>query len=254
MRVFVSDKAFASSATAYSALQKNAAVAKFDVKAAETASSAGSIDTLVDIEDVVGTAMDDSLRGNADWNGLFGGGGNDTLNGDAGNDLLQGDDGNDLLYGEAHNDTLRGGIGNDTLAGGDGDDTLIGETGSDTYTVLRGGGVDTLQENDVTAGNTDVLQFQGDVNANQLWFRKAGNDLEVSVIGTADKVTVSNWYLGAAYHVEQIKSGDGKLLQDTQVDKLVQAMAAFAPPAAGQTTLAANYQAALAPVLAANWT
>jgi hypothetical protein len=33
----------------------------------------------------------------------------------------------------------------------------------------------------------------------------------------------------------------------------VSAMAAFSPPAAGQTTLPANYQTALAPVIAANW-
>jgi hypothetical protein len=30
-------------------------------------------------------------------------------------------------------------------------------------------------------------------------------------------------------------------------------MAGFAPPAAGQTTLPANYQASLATVIAANW-
>jgi hypothetical protein len=31
------------------------------------------------------------------------------------------------------------------------------------------------------------------------------------------------------------------------------AMAAFSPPAAGQTTLSPAYQTALAPVIAANW-
>jgi hypothetical protein len=30
-------------------------------------------------------------------------------------------------------------------------------------------------------------------------------------------------------------------------------MAAFAPPAAGQTSLPSDYQSALAPVIAANW-
>jgi hypothetical protein len=64
---------------------------------------------------------------------------------------------------------------------------------------------------------------------------------------------VQDWYLGNQYHVEQIKSGDGKLLQDTQVDKLVQAMAGFTPPAMGQTSLTAAQQTALAPVLAASW-
>ncbi|WP_411886813.1 calcium-binding protein, partial [Polaromonas sp. YR568] len=45
------------------------------------------IDTLVEIEDVVGTAAADILLGNERPNGLFGGGGNDTLKGGAGNDL-----------------------------------------------------------------------------------------------------------------------------------------------------------------------
>jgi len=37
------------------------------------------------------------------------------------------------------------------------------------------------------------------------------------------------------------------------VDALVQAMAAFAPPGAGQTTLPDAYRTALEPVLAASW-
>ena len=43
------------------------------------------------------------------------------------------------------------------------------------------------------------------------------------------------------------------MLLSSQVDALVSAMAAFAPPPAGQMTLAANYQTALSPVLAASW-
>ena len=46
---------------------------------------------------------------------------------------------------------------------------------------------------------------------------------------------------------------DGKTLLDSQVNSLVQAMSAFAPPPAGQSTLAADYQTALNPVIAANW-
>ena len=98
-----------------------------------------------------------------------------------------------------------------------------------------------------------MIKLGSDVSLSQLWFRKTGNDLEVSIIGTTDKMTVSNWYLGNQYHVEVFKTADGKALLDSQVQNLVQAMASFAPPAAGQTTLAPNYAAALAPVLAANW-
>ena len=73
------------------------------------------------------------------------------------------------------------------------------------------------------------------------------------MIGTSDKATLQNWYLGTDYQVEQFKAGDGKTLLSTQVNNLVNAMAAFAPPAAGQTSLAANYQSVLSTTLAANW-
>ncbi|MDR2876003.1 MAG: hypothetical protein LBV44_08780 [Methylobacillus sp.] len=91
------------------------------------------------------------------------------------------------------------------------------------------------------------------VTADQLWFQRSGNNLVVSIIGTTDSMTISNWYSGNAYHVEQFKTADGKVLADTQVQNLVQAMAAFAPPAAGQTTLPTNYQNSLETVIAANW-
>ena len=73
------------------------------------------------------------------------------------------------------------------------------------------------------------------------------------MIGGTDKLTVSNWYSGSSYHVEQFKTSDGKVLLDSQVQNLVQAMAAFSPPAAGQTTLPASYQSSLNTVIAANW-
>ncbi|WP_411877892.1 calcium-binding protein [Polaromonas sp. YR568] len=157
------------------------------------------------------------------------------------------------LTGNAAANTLSGGDGNDVLDGQAGNDVLAGGLGNDTFLMGRGYGTDTVQENDITAGNTDVLSFASGVANNQLWFSHTGNDLAISIVGTADKATVQNWYLGNQYHVEQIKSGDGKLLQDTQVDKLVQAMAGFTPPAMGQTSLTAAQQTALAPVLAANW-
>lgn len=62
-----------------------------------------------------------------------------------------------------------------------------------------------------------------------------------------------SWYSGSAYHVEQFKTADNHTLLATKVEVLVQAMAAFSPPAAGQTTLPPAYQTALAPVIAANW-
>lgn len=98
-----------------------------------------------------------------------------------------------------------------------------------------------------------MARFDVDIATNQLWFRKLANDLEVSIIGTADKFTLSNWYLGNQYHVEQFKISDGKTLLDGQVQNLVDAMAAYAPPALGQTVLLVGVASALEPVFAANW-
>jgi len=68
----------------------------------------GGIDTLISIENLIGSGFADTLRGNAGNNSLSGG------NGD---------------------DRLLGGAGNDTLIGGAGYDRMYGGTGDDTYTV-----------------------------------------------------------------------------------------------------------------------
>ena len=157
------------------------------------------------------------------------------------------------LTGNSAANTLTGGAGNDILDGGAGNDTLDGGSGNDTYLFGRGSGQDKVDDFDPAGVATDVMSFGNDIKSEQLWFRQAGSDLEISINGTKDKSTIRNWYAGSAYHVEQFKTTDGKTLLDSQVDALVSAMAAFAPPAAGQTTLPPDYQAALAPVIAANW-
>ncbi len=170
--------------------------------------------------------------------------------GGSGSDTLQNIEN---LTGSGFNDTLTGSAAASVLDGGAGNDALIGGAGNDTYRLGRGAGSDTVTENDTTGGNVDVAQFGADIATDQLWFRQVGNNLEVSVIGASDKFTLNNWYLGNQYHVEQFKTSDGRLLSDSNVQNLVQAMASFAPPAAGQTTLPPNYQSSLNTVIAANW-
>ena len=172
--------------------------------------------------------------------------GNSGLNG-TGNSL------NNRLTGNSGVNTLVGGAGDDILDGKAGNDILIGGTGNDAYLLGRGYGADTIQENDATTGNTDVARFDAGISTSQLWFSKSGNNLDVSIIGTNDKLTMTNWYLGSQYHVEQFKTDDGKTLIDGQVQNLVQAMAGFSPPPAGQTTLSQSMANSLAPVIAANW-
>lgn len=235
-----------------------------------------------------GNALDNVLTGNSAANVLTGGAGNDTYvvgTGDttveaasAGTDTVQsaitwtlatnvenltltgssavngtGNTADNVLLGNSAANTLTGNAGNDTLNGGAGADVLVGGTGNDTYWLGRGFGFDSVTENDTTSGNTDIARFDTGIAVDQLWFVKSGNNLDVSIIGTSDKLTMTSWYLGSQYHVEQFKTSDGKTLLDSQVQNLVSAMAAFSPPAAGQTTLSATYAASLNPVIAANW-
>ncbi len=165
---------------------------------------------------------------------------------------IVGADGTDLLTAGSAGDVLSAGAGNDILTGGAGNDNFNGGLGNDTYNVVRGGGADTIIDTDVTSGNRDVLKFTAGVTNDQLWFKQVGNSLEVDIIGTADKVTIADWYSGAGNQVEVIQAG-GLEVDNTSIINLVTAMAAMAPPAMGTLTLSAGQATQLAPVLAANW-
>ena len=173
---------------------------------------------------------------------LVGGTGSDTLTGYASADLLMGNGGNDSLYGQGGDDVYVGGTGSDVL-------TDTSTTSDDLYNWGRSGGADTLTD----SGGTDRIDILAGVTEDQVWLRKVGNNLELSVIGTSDRLTINGWYASTANQVESFKLSDGQALQASQVQQLVDAMAAFAPPAAGQTTLPANYQTALNPVIAPSW-
>jgi Ca2+-binding RTX toxin-like protein len=205
------------------------------------------------------TAAADDIGGYGGDDQINGADGNDRIWGRTGNDTLSGGAGSDQIWGEAGNDIIEGGAGNDLLVGGNdnggswnGSNYYTGQ-GDDIYRFGRGDGQDTVWDVDSTAGNQDVLSFLSGVSADQLWFRQVGSALEVSIIGTNDRVQVANWFAGANYHVEKFQTARGQTLLDSNVQNLVNAMAAFAPPAIGQTTLPANYQSTLLPTIASNW-
>lgn len=238
---------------------------------------------------LIGNAGNDTLDGGSGTDTMRGGAGDDTYfvertadvvteNANEGNDIVRstvtltlgtnvenlvllgtsgihgtGNTLNNQLTGNSGANSLTGGAGNDTLQGMAGNDTLIGGAGNDTYLLGRGHSTDTVQENDSTSGNTDILRFLEDVSVDQLWFQRVSNNLEVSIIGTGDKATITSWYSGSQYQLEQFQVSDGQALMNAQVANLVNAMAAFSPPPMGQTTLTSAQQSTLAPVIAANW-
>ncbi len=156
--------------------------------------------------------------------------------------------------GNASQNTLRGNSAANRLDGGAGFDLLVGGAGGDTYVLGRGYGSDSVYDYDLTPGVVDTALFDGDISAEQLWFRRVGSSLEVSVIGTTDKLSISGWYSGSVYRIEQFKAaGGGQTLLESQVQSLVDAMAGFAPPAMGQMQMSPAYANALNPTIAANW-
>ncbi|RYG13301.1 MAG: RTX toxin, partial [Burkholderiales bacterium] len=201
----------------------------------------------------VSDLMAKSLLGTSNADTLVGFAGDDVIHGAAGNDTLYGEGGNDLIAGDEGNDTLYGGNGDDVLLGGVGDDVLVGGADADSYAFASGGGQDLIVDSDATSGVEDTLQFGTGISADQLWMRQVGNDLEVSVIGTSDKVTIADWYSGTSHQIETFEVASGLQLVNSSVNSLVEAMAAFSPPAAGETTLPTSYQTSLNGVIAANW-
>jgi Ca2+-binding RTX toxin-like protein len=105
---------------------------------------------------IVGTEVNDTLRGDAQNNWLIGRGGNDSLSGLAGNDRLDGGDGNDLLSGGTGSDTLAGGNGNDFYIVGAGDLVLESDGGGlDTVITSAGRSLESYIENLTLVGAID---------------------------------------------------------------------------------------------------
>lgn len=94
-------------------------------------------DTLIGVDNAIGSEFNDVLTFHNTHGSLFGGGGNDTLFGGAGSgNELFGGNGDDLIAGLAGADRLVGGNGADTLIAS-GNDTIDGGEGDSAVDVLR---------------------------------------------------------------------------------------------------------------------
>ncbi len=128
------------------------------------------------------------------------------------------------------------GLGDDAINGGDGS--------NDTQ--------DVLVDNDDSTGEYDAQRSDADIPAAQIWVGQTIQGQESS-LDKMDNITASNWYADRQQYLGPLKSTDGRQLLDNQVHNLVQAMAAFAPPATEHGFLPATYADVLNPVITANW-
>ena len=152
-------------------------------------------DTLLNIDNLVGSNFDDILSSSA---------GGSTLSGMVGNDTLNGGVGADTLFGGGGFDTLNGGGGLDTLVGGTGDDNMSGGVDEDTFAFADGFGHDTIQNFDISL---DSLLFDSGISGSihqvqvdsigTLVFTDAGDS--VLLMGVFGDVS-SNIHIGSTPH------------------------------------------------------
>jgi Ca2+-binding RTX toxin-like protein len=133
-----------------------------------------------------------------------------TLNGNAalggtGNTL------DNILTGNAAANTLAGLAGNDTYIGGAGNDTLNDNstTSNDIYRWGIGQGNDTITD---AGGTADRIEIGAGVTSSQVVLTRSGNNLQVSITGASDVLTVTNWYVGTANRIEEIRLADGSVM------------------------------------------
>ncbi|SFO11228.1 DUF4214 domain-containing protein [Sphingomonas sp. OK281] len=205
----------ASFVNAFSAGSTTGVTVDLNVQGTAQNTVAAGNDTLSGIENLIGSALNDILTGNADANVIEGGLGNDTLVGGAGNDTasyagatagvtvslaLQGSaqntgitgtdtlSGFQNLLGSAFNDGLSGDAAENVLSGGDGNDTL-------NPGVNTGGAVDLL---DGGAGS-DTASFAGNT---------AG--VTATLTGATDgTASVGGSQIAALRGIENLLGGDG---------------------------------------------
>lgn len=147
--------------------------------------AAGAGDDAIDLGG--GTDLADAGDGN---DTVLAGPGDDYVNGGAGADQIDGGADGDVLYGGAGNDQIAGGTGNDILAGEAGTDLLQGGEGDDAYAFALGDGDDTV----IDSIGANWIQLGAGIAEAQLRLTRSGSDLVLAVAGTADRLTVKNWF------------------------------------------------------------
>jgi Ca2+-binding RTX toxin-like protein len=196
-------------------------------------------DTLISIQNLIGSNYDDVLIGDDSNNVFIGGAGADTIDGGGGINTASyatsnaavsvnletglgsgGDAEGDVLrniqvlIGSNYNDTLIGSDGNDTLRGGAGNDTLEGGAGSDTYLFGLGDGADTIIET-ASATNVNSIVLDPDITVHDVSVEQVGNDMVLVFENQGefltDSITVKDQFLDADSGIQQVVFADGTI-------------------------------------------
>ena len=156
-----------------------------------------------------------------------------------------------VVPGTPYSETLTGTGQSDLFLSGAGNDQLNGLGGNDNYHFSRGDDQDVISD---TGGDFDIINFGGDINQDDLWFTRNGGDLDITVVGTDDKLTIADWYSDVNSRVEFMSTtDDSAILVESQVEQLVSAMAAYNVPSGAGSVIPEDTKDALQSVVAASW-
>lgn len=96
--------------------------------------------------------------------------------------------------------------------------------------------VGAAQETIITGSSTgsspsNELDFGSSITDSELWFERVGNNLQIDLMGTENRIDVAGWFSSPGNQLLEITAGGLKL--DGQVAQLVQAMASYSSSHAG---------------------
>ncbi|TGC24398.1 hypothetical protein CW310_23770 [Pseudomonas citronellolis] len=93
------------------------------------------------------------------------------------------------------------------------------------YRFERGWGQDRIENYDRSTGKTDAIEFGSDISADDIQLSRWGSDLILSLKGTNDRITLSNYLANdgkSDYRLEEIRFADGTIWDVEQVKSLLQ--------------------------------
>jgi Ca2+-binding RTX toxin-like protein len=112
------------------------------------------------------------------------------------------------IGGTSGDEILTGTNVNDRFVGGAGNDRLEGQGGDDRYVFGRGSGQDTIVDR---AGALDTIEWAADVLPSEVTITRSGYDLVLTITGTTDRVTVSEFFLADTFRIEAVRFVDGTI-------------------------------------------
>ena len=128
------------------------------------------------------------------------------------------------FYGD---DVIKGTNGDDILIGEGGNDMLSGGNGADTYIFNLGDGEDIIDNYDPSNWRNDRIVFGEGILAEDISVTRQAGDLYLTNRKSKDRIKVKDFFNDDWYKVESFHTSDGRTLDYSKINIMIQAMASF---------------------------